>query len=246
MANSFSLGIRRIWQELSAMQSPGFYWVNIDRQNDANLFCRQIIAAQEENSQLALICSGNQVDTLLATPLSPAIKKFPLYSLPEKKAALLHLADDLMRELKPSNRLLILLAHASLWQTFTSDELRNWAAQLGQWLHQRQCTLVILSHGSGVSKLKGQLAAEHRILNGLASLQGLQGSAQYLVPLVEHGKRHQCQSVVHPDRRPRRLARGGRQQPTLPYPGTQRREPVPGGTTHSRGRPTAVGQLATV
>lgn len=85
MAHSFSLGIRRIWQELSAMQSPGFYWVNIDRQSDANLFCRQIIAAQAEDAQLAVICSGNQADTLLATPLSPAIKKLPLYSLPEKK-----------------------------------------------------------------------------------------------------------------------------------------------------------------
>jgi cellulose biosynthesis protein BcsE len=181
MAHSFSLGIRRIWQELSVMQSPGFYWVNIDRQSDANLFCRQIVAAQAENAQLALICSGDQADQLLATPLAAAINKFPLYSLPEKKAALLHLADDLMRELKPRNRLLILLAHASLWQTFTSDEMRKWAAQLGQWLQQQQCTLVILSHGSGVNKLKGQLAAEHRILNGLASLQGQQGSAQYLV-----------------------------------------------------------------
>ncbi|MGL5387183.1 MAG: cellulose biosynthesis protein BcsE [Enterobacterales bacterium] len=181
MAHSFSLGIRRIWQELSVMQSPGLYWVNIDRQSDANLFCRQIVAAQAESTQLALICSGDQADRLLATPLTSAINKVPLYSLPEKKAALLHLSDDLMRELKPTHRLLILLAHASLWQTFTSDELRTWAARLGKWLHQQQCTLVILSHGSGVNKLKGQLAAEHRILNGLASLQGLQSSAQYLV-----------------------------------------------------------------
>ncbi|CAM3853395.1 cellulose biosynthesis protein BcsE [Serratia silvae] len=181
MAHSFSLGIRHIWQELSVMQSPGLYWVNIDRQSDANLLCRQLIAAQAKNDRLALIGSGDQADKLLATPLSAGIKKLPLYSLPEKKAALLHLADDLMRELKPSNRLLILLAHASLWQTFTNDELRTWAARIGQWLQQQQCTLVILSHGSGVNKLKGQLAAEHRILNGLASLQGQQGSAQYLV-----------------------------------------------------------------
>lgn len=181
MAHSFSLGIRRIWQELSVMQSPGFYWVNSDRQSDAGLLCRQIIAAQTEGSQLALICSGDQPEKLLAAPLTSALKKLPLYSLPEKKAALLHLADDLMRELKPRNRLLILLAHASLWQTFTSDELRTWASHLGQWLHQQQCTLLILSHGSGVNKLKGQLSAEHRILNGLASLQGQQDSAQYLV-----------------------------------------------------------------
>lgn len=163
------------------MQSPGFYWVNSYRQSDAALLCRQIIAAQSADDKLALICSGDQPEKLLAPPLSSALSKFPLYSLPEKKAALLHLADDLMRELKPRNHLLILLAHASLWQTFTSDELRTWATRLGQWLQQQRCTLVILSHGSGVNKLKDQLATEHRILNGLASLQGQQGSAQYLV-----------------------------------------------------------------
>ena len=163
------------------MQSPGFYWVNIDRQNDANLLCRQIIAAQMENSQLALICSGDQPDKLLTEPLSSALKKLPLYTLPEKKAALWHLGDDLMRALKPRNRLLILVAHASLWQTFTGEELRAWAGHIGKWLRRQQCTLIILSHGSGVNKLKGQLSAEHRILNGLASLQWQQDSAQYLV-----------------------------------------------------------------
>ncbi|WP_431224241.1 cellulose biosynthesis protein BcsE [Serratia sp. L9] len=181
MAQTFVLGIRRIWQELSVMQSPGFYWVNVDRQADANLLCRQIIASQTENSPLALICSGDQPDNLLAEPFPCALKKFPLYTLPEKKAALWHLSDDLMRTLKTENRLLILLAHASLWQTFTSEELRAWASKLGKWLNQQQCTLLILSHGSGVNKLKGQLSAEHRILNGLASLQWQQDSAQYLV-----------------------------------------------------------------
>lgn len=181
MAQSFSLGIRRVWQELSVMQSPGFYWVNIDRQADASLFCRQIIAAQSESSQLALICSGSQPDQLLAEHHDSALKKLPLYLLPEKKAALWHLSDDLMRALRPKNRLLILMAHASLWQTFTLEELRSWTSHMAKWLRQQQCTLVILSHGSGVNKLKGQLSAEHRILNGLASLQWQQDSAQYLV-----------------------------------------------------------------
>ncbi len=163
------------------MQSPGLYWVNIDRQTDAGLLCQQTLAAQAATSKAALICSGEKPDRLLAELASPALKKLPLYQLPEKKAALMHLSDDLMRALKPRNRLLILLAHASLWQTFTTEELRDWSRAIAGWLRRQGCTLLILSHGSGVNKLKGQLSAQHRILNGLSSLQWQQDSAQYLV-----------------------------------------------------------------
>lgn len=85
MAQSFSLGIRQIWEELSVMQAPGLYWVNIDRQTDANLLCQQTLAAQAATSQVALICSGEKPDRLLAELASPALKKIPLYQLPEKK-----------------------------------------------------------------------------------------------------------------------------------------------------------------
>lgn len=181
MAQSFSLGVRQIWEELSVMQAPGLYWVNVDRQTDANLLCQQTLAAQAATSQVALICSGEKPDGLLAALVSPALKKIPLYQLPEKKAALMHFSDDLMRALKPQNRLLILLAHASLWQTFTREELGDWTRATGAWLRRQGCTLLILSHGGGVNKLKGQLSTQHRILNGLASLQWQQDSAQYLV-----------------------------------------------------------------
>lgn len=181
MAHTFSLGIRQIWEELSVMQSPGFYWVNIDRQTDANLLCWQIITTQTEDSSLALIYSGDKPDNLLTDRPSPSVKKLPLYSLPGKKAALLYLRDDLMRTLNPKNRLLLLLAPANLWQTFTHDELREWSYGTAKWLRQRQCTMVILSHSSGVNRLRGQLSNEHRIFNGLSNLQWQQDSAQYLV-----------------------------------------------------------------
>jgi cellulose biosynthesis protein BcsE len=181
MAHSFSLGIGQIWEPLSVMQSPGLYWLTADRQADAKLLCRQIIAAQEENSALALICSGEKIEDLLADLPSPAVRKFPLYSLPDKKSALLHLRSDLMRTLHPENRLLILLAPASLWQSFTNDQLYAWAGDTADWLRQRHCTLVILNHGNGSNKLSGQLSTAHRLLDGLASLQWQQDSAQYLV-----------------------------------------------------------------
>ncbi|WP_273876807.1 BcsE family c-di-GMP-binding protein, partial [Serratia marcescens] len=73
-------------------------------------------------------------------------------------AALAQLSDDLMRALRPQNRLLSLLAHASLWQTFTTEELREWTRTLAAWLRRQGCTLLILSHGGGINKLKGQLS----------------------------------------------------------------------------------------
>lgn len=85
MAHSFSLGIRQIWEELSVMQAPGLYWINIDRQSDAALLCRQAIAAQPATRKLALICSGDKPDRLLAELAAPALQKLPLYQLPEKK-----------------------------------------------------------------------------------------------------------------------------------------------------------------
>ncbi|AHG20396.1 cellulose biosynthesis protein BcsE [Chania multitudinisentens RB-25] len=181
MAHTFLLGIRHVWEELSVIQSPGFYWVNIDRQADANLFCRQVIAAQTADSLLALICCGDNPSNVMADLSSPAVAKLPLYTLPEKKAALLCLCDDLVRALNPKNRLLILLAPANAWRAFTDNQLSVWASNTAKWLRQRQCSLVILSHGSGVNRLRVQLSIEHHTLNGLASLQWQQDSAQYLV-----------------------------------------------------------------
>lgn len=67
------------------MQAPGLYWINIDRQSDAALLCRQVIAAQPATHKVALICSGDKPERLLAELASPALQKLPLYQLPEKK-----------------------------------------------------------------------------------------------------------------------------------------------------------------
>lgn len=180
MSLLFSLGIRQM-QELSALQCPGFYWVNIDRQADANSLCQQLIAAQEETRQVVLICHGEKPSHLLNNLPSPALKTLPLYRLPAKKKALLHFSDDLMRALKPHHQLFILFAPATLWQNFSNTELQRWTRTLSDWLNQQSCTLIILSHSHGVNTLKEQLINQHRTLNGLSSLHWQQYSAQYLV-----------------------------------------------------------------
>lgn len=181
MPRSFTLGVRKIWDELAVMQAPGFYWVNIERQIDANLFCQQLIRNQPENTRAALICSGLKPEKLLASLVGYGPNKLPLFTLPAQRKALLHLTHDLMRSLRPQQRLFILLAPASLWQTFTGEEMQQWLQHIQQWLGEQNCTLIVICHSAGINKVKNQLVSQHRYLQGLACLQWQQDNAQYVV-----------------------------------------------------------------
>ncbi|MCY9850025.1 cellulose biosynthesis protein BcsE [Pectobacterium jejuense] len=186
MKQNFSLGIRDLWDELATLQQAGFYWVNIDRQVDAALFCQQIIHGQNNDARVALVGCGERSDSLLTSLFTTennntGKKQLPCYALPENKAALLNLTDDLMRALRPKNRLLVLYAPASLWRDISPERLQRWVDDTAAWLHQRQCTLVVIGHSSGVTRLRNMLISQHRGLYGLASLQWQQDRAQYLV-----------------------------------------------------------------
>ncbi|HEF7270612.1 TPA: cellulose biosynthesis protein BcsE [Yersinia enterocolitica] len=181
MSRSFSLGVRKIWDELAVMQAPGFYWVNIERQVDANLFCQQLIRSQPENTRAALICSGQKPENLLSNVAHSGPSKLPLFTLPAQKNALKYLTHDLMRSLRPQQRLFILFAPANLWQTFTSEEMQQWLQHIQQWLEAQNCTLLVICHSTGINKIKNQLVSQHRYLQGLANLQWQQDNAQYVV-----------------------------------------------------------------
>ncbi len=181
MSRSFSLGVRKIWDELAVMQAPGFYWVNIERQVDANLFCQQLIRSQPENTRAALICSGQKPENLLSNVAHSGPCKLPLFTLPAQKNALKYLTHDLMRSLRPQQRLFILFAPANLWQTFTSEEMQQWLQHIQQWLEAQNCTLLVICHSTGINKIKNQLVSQHRYLQGLANLQWQQDNAQYVV-----------------------------------------------------------------
>ncbi|MFJ5435029.1 cellulose biosynthesis protein BcsE [Pectobacterium sp. CHL-2024] len=186
MKQNFSLGIRDLWDELVMLQQAGFYWVNIDRQVDAVLFCQQIMHGQNNDARVALIGCGERSDSLLTALFTTennnaGKKQLSCYALPENKAALLNLTDDLMRALRPKNRLLVLYAPASLWRDISPERLQRWIDDTAAWLHQRQCTLVVISHSTGVTRLRNMLISQHRGLYGLASLQWQQDRAQYLV-----------------------------------------------------------------
>ncbi len=181
MTKLFSLGVNKLWDELAIMQSPGLYWMCVERPQDTTLFCRQILASQPENTKGALICAGQDPKQLLTPTLSSGPKKLPLFTLEESNDALWNLSEDLMRGLKPQGRLLLLNVSAHLWQNFSDTQLMRWCNELNQWLKEQDCTLLILSHGNEAHTLKLRLLPLSRILNGLVNIEWRQEYVLYSV-----------------------------------------------------------------
>lgn len=179
--HSFSLGIPKMWAELLIMQSPGFYWINSDRKMDADRMCLHIIRELDAASRAALICGGDEPHPLMAQLTEARVSKLPLFIIPEKKSALLHLSSDLNRSLNVKNRLIILHINSSFWHSFSSEELSRWVKKLSQWLHREGATLVIISYSTGVNRLNTQLSSMHQFLDGLSHLQGQQNGVEYSV-----------------------------------------------------------------
>lgn len=143
--------------------------------------------AQRELARVTLI-RGGVSDDIPFTPLIPTeLKKFSRYRLADKDAALEVFTDDLTRAMRPRQRLFVLLIPAVSWKTFSTEQIHAWVASVSAWLQKRECTLAVIAHGSGVSRLRSLLATQHRQLSGLSHLQWQQDRAQYLISWWSEG-----------------------------------------------------------
>ncbi|GAA3549947.1 cellulose biosynthesis protein BcsE [Zobellella aerophila] len=189
MTSSFPLGIRHLWDELQLLQSSGLYWVHADLQVDALSLCRQAIGSQPASTKAALICAGGAPAEIVEGLGDRGPQTLPLFSLPASWRALLQLREDLMRGLKPRGRLLLLYVPARPWQeAIERAALHDWLSGMSRWLREQDCTLLIVTHGSGGGSLHVALLAEHRTLWGLARLRWLQDKHPYQVAFwFNHG-----------------------------------------------------------
>lgn len=179
MTGSFSLGINKAWGGLDTVQAPGFYWLNLDRQRDAEQFCRQIMSALPADVPAALICQAVLSKPLLSELKQAMVNKIPLFTL--SAAAVLHLTTDLTRSLSTNKRLFILLTTSSLWQNFTKDERQNWMKTTSTWLNDRHSTFLVINHGPGTEELNQQLLAQYRCLDGLSYVKWQQEQSEQLI-----------------------------------------------------------------
>lgn len=175
----FSLGIEGVKDELGVLQSPGLYWICTERQQDASKLCRQVIACQTPQSRLALICAGHSPAELLTPPLISGPDAMPLFSLKEQPEALHQLTKDLMRTLRPRQRLLILTVPVSPFLGLSTAALTRWCQTMADWLKQQECSLLVLCYGTTINQLNTKLYPLNRILSGLSGLYWLQDFARY-------------------------------------------------------------------
>src|SRR5476649_1729888 len=190
----FPFGVHHTYDELSVMQPGSCYWVNIQRHGDARQLCRQTLSAQNPATRAALISCGERPAELLSDlPADDASHPGPptkllLFTLPEKKAALVHFTTDLIRAMNIKQRLLFLILPADMWKDFSQTEMEVWLHDVRRWLTKYSATLLIMSYGNGINKLKSQLISQFHSLSGLSYLLWQHDSAQYQVAWWFGGK----------------------------------------------------------
>ena len=190
MAAYFPLGVGLLWDDLQHMQARGLYWTHVDQQQDASVWCQQVLEAQASDSQVALITLGDSPNDLAAGLDQAGPTTLALFSLPASSQALHRLPSDLNRAFKPLRAkadphtshapLLLLVLPARTWQQHMDEQATHlWLAQMATWLRQRKCCLLVISYGSGGEELRAQLQHEHHSLQGLAALRHQQDSYHY-------------------------------------------------------------------
>ncbi|WP_292985129.1 cellulose biosynthesis protein BcsE [Pantoea sp.] len=178
MKNSFSLGLLHVQPELTALQTPGCYWVTCARQDDARTFIRQVISHQ----QAVTLISADQPPRDLLTP-DPigGPDRIPLFSLSKSKRSLLQLESDFLRTLGSKNGLVIFNSSAAQWDKLDDAELSRWIKGMRRTLHKRKLTLLIITSGTTIINLSNNLQRYFRQLDGVAHLSFQQDSWQYRI-----------------------------------------------------------------
>ncbi|QGU85786.1 cellulose biosynthesis protein BcsE [Erwinia sorbitola] len=178
MTISFTLGLGQVQNELVLLQLPGCYWITVNRQEDARLLVRQVIATQRA---LILISTAEKPETLLMPAPQGEPNKITIFPLPETSEALQNLTEDLSHALVNKPQLVIFYTAFSSWEKLSQAELINWLKEMQKWLAARKSTLLIITSGSGINNLRNELQTLYRHLEGLSHLEWQQDSWNYRV-----------------------------------------------------------------
>lgn len=178
MTISFSLGLGQVQNELVLMQSPGCYWMTVNRQDDAPPLIHPILSAQRS---LALIGTAGNIRHLLAAIPQADGHHIPRYTLPETPEALVDLSAALSRTFDDEPRLLLFYTTFSTWESLSSAEFSRWLKEMQTGLSARNSTLLIITAGAGVDGLRDDLKKCYRHLDGLSHLEWQQESWNYRV-----------------------------------------------------------------
>jgi len=178
MKNSFALGLLQVQPELTALQTPGCYWVTCARQEDARTFIRQAVMAQQS---VTLISADEKPRDLLTPDPAEGPNRIPLFSLSKSKKSLLRLETDFLRTLSSKSGLVIFNSSAAQWDKLNEAELTDWIKRMRRLLNKKQLTLLMVTSGATIINLRNNLQRYFRQLDGVAHLAFQQDSWQYRI-----------------------------------------------------------------
>ncbi|MGY0160861.1 cellulose biosynthesis protein BcsE [Edwardsiella tarda] len=171
MAQSFTLGISQLWDELQVGQIHGLYWLGCDRTQDALSLCRQMIQAQQSVDRVTLIDVGGEATSIREEGYQQGPESLAIYRLAPTPSALMAFPNELSRLLNQRPHLLLLLLPATVLVHQPVNWLAEWLQRINDVLQRHNTTLFIFNHGMGTDSLRNQLISLNRQLYGLVSLR---------------------------------------------------------------------------
>ncbi|MEI6415987.1 MAG: BcsE family c-di-GMP-binding protein [Pseudomonadota bacterium] len=182
LQNPYTLGLGQVGDEVTRLRRGGVYWITLDRVDDADRFCRQVLGSLLVTDRAVLITAGRDPqDAVRALPDTLGPGDLRLFSLDDLHTAraLRDLSGDLDRALRPRDRLILLMLPSARC-VFDVSVLAAWCQRWVAWLEQTGCTLLVLSHGDDSAMLSARLLPLNHLLSGLAHLLRKQGRVHYL------------------------------------------------------------------
>ncbi len=179
--NRLTLAIGQLRDEQMVLRQGGLYWVATDQAIDAAVLAAQCLAAMPEPARATLLCCGHDsqaVANTLAADAGPG--ELGLFDIQEADIglALKALISELNRSVKSPGTVVVLMLPTSAWESEAAPGLRHWCESVGQWLAQRQSTLLVISHGQAPA-LHDRLLRLNETLSGLAQLYRRDGGTRY-------------------------------------------------------------------
>lgn len=171
-------GLRDEWMQ---MRQGALYWLAGERAEDSVLLARQVLAGMADEAQAILVVCGDSPDGVLdglAADRGPGTL-WPYAFAEEDAAGVLRVLGRELRRLRaPRGMAILLLAPASIWDSFDAGRLEAWCAAQHAWLAEHGCTLLVLSH-AGAPMLCERLQGCSEPLAGLAQLLHSRGAPHY-------------------------------------------------------------------
>lgn len=187
MREHFTLGIGGLSDELSAMRSPGCYWVIVDNPACAEKLSRQSVIAQPAATRLLWVAPEREAEAQVAAlpedsgPGGIRYAGYPRGSLADWVVGLAgELQKMLPRRRQKLWRVMVSLPSDAL-DEMSETALAAWCRRLHEWVRHEHLSVLFVSEGRHGLTLRARLTPFNDAFDGLAHLQAEGMTLRHLI-----------------------------------------------------------------